>query len=106
MHTFIDSPIGTLLATADERGRLTGLHMQDGRHPAPVPSEGRRDDSAFAELRTQLAEYFAGHRREFSLELAPAGGEFERRVWAALREIPYGETASYGEIARRIGAPG
>ncbi|HZU40850.1 MAG TPA: methylated-DNA--[protein]-cysteine S-methyltransferase [Solirubrobacteraceae bacterium] len=102
----IDSPLGPLLATADADGRLTRLHMQGGRDPLSVRPGWRREDGAFFELRAQLGEYFAGRRREFSLELAPAGSEFELRVWAALREIPYGETASYGEIARRVGAPG
>lgn len=106
MYTIIDSPLGPLLATADEAGRLTGLHMQAGRHPMPIAPGRRRDDERFANLREQLGEYFAGRRDAFELELAPAGSEFELRVWAALLEIPYGETASYGEIAERIGAPG
>lgn len=53
----------------------------------------------------QLAEYFAGRRREFHLPLAPAGTAFQMRVWQALRAIPYGETRSYGELARAIGSP-
>ena len=54
----------------------------------------------------QLAAYFAGQLREFDLPLAPCGTPFQRRVWAALRDIPYGETRSYGEIARAVGCPG
>ena len=106
MYTFIDSPLGPLLATADSSGRLTRLHMQNGRHPHPVDPTWPHDDEPFAELRAQLEEYFAGARHTFELALAPAGGEFELRVWTALCEIPYGATASYGEIAERIGAPG
>lgn len=54
----------------------------------------------------ELREYFAGTRREFTLPLAPAGTPFQQEVWAALREIPYGETRTYGQIAARIGRPG
>lgn len=64
------------------------------------------DDSAFPDAALQLEEYFAGERREFDLDLDPAGTTFQRRVWAALLTIPYGQTRSYGEIARQIEAPG
>lgn len=57
------------------------------------------------EAEKQLSEYFAGTRREFALPLAPVGTEFQRKVWDALRTIPYGETRSYGEIAAQIGNP-
>ncbi len=80
--------------------------MQDGRHPVVPGADWERDDEAFAELRRQLGEYFTGARREFDLPLAPRGSEFQVRVWDALREIPYGETESYGELAERIGHPG
>jgi methylated-DNA-[protein]-cysteine S-methyltransferase len=56
-------------------------------------------------VRDQLGEYFAGERTDFDLRLAASGNAFERRVWRALEEIPYGETVSYGEVARRIGRP-
>ena len=59
-----------------------------------------------AEATTQLREYFAGTRTSFELPLQMHGNTFEQRVWAALRTIPYGETASYGEIAAQIDAPG
>jgi methylated-DNA-[protein]-cysteine S-methyltransferase len=80
--------------------------MQAGRNPVPIQPRWQRDDDAFAETRRQLEEYFAGERTSFDLPLDMHGHEFERRVWAALRQIPYGETVSYGEIAERIGAPG
>jgi methylated-DNA-[protein]-cysteine S-methyltransferase len=63
---------------------------------------GRPDDDVFAVLRDQLTEYFAGERRAFDLPLALRGTEWELRVWRALLEIPYGETRSYGEIARGV----
>jgi methylated-DNA-[protein]-cysteine S-methyltransferase len=104
LYTTFPSPLGTLLLVGDGRV-LTRLDMQDAPRPVRVGARWRRVDDAFAEVRRQLDEYFAGQRREFDVPLAPAGSEFERRVWAALLEIPYGETASYGEIARRVGAP-
>jgi methylated-DNA-[protein]-cysteine S-methyltransferase len=102
-----DSPLGELLAVGDG-AVLTGLYMQDGRRAVDVPAEWERDERPFAELRAQLGQYFTGARREFDLDLAlaPRGSEFQRRVWEALRAIGYGETASYGELAERIGRPG
>ena len=64
------------------------------------------DDDAFADAVAQLEAYFAGDLLEFDLELDLIGTEFQRRVWAALLTIPYGETRSYGEIAQQIGSPG
>lgn len=104
-YTLIDSPLGPLLAVGDGQA-LTRLDMQLGRRAHPIDPRWRRDDDAFSDLAQQLEEYFTGRRHDFDLELAPRGGEFELRVWRALCEIPYGETASYGEIARRVGAPG
>jgi methylated-DNA-[protein]-cysteine S-methyltransferase len=103
-YTTIDTPVGELLASADAAGRVTGLHFLDGRTPAT--DAWVRDERALAPLRAQLTQYFAGERREFELELAPRGSAFQLQVWHALRAIPYGETASYGEIAAAVGAPG
>jgi methylated-DNA-[protein]-cysteine S-methyltransferase len=64
------------------------------------------DDARFTQVASQLDEYFAGQRTSFDLALRPQGGAFEQLVWAELLRIPYGETASYGEIAERIGHPG
>jgi methylated-DNA-[protein]-cysteine S-methyltransferase len=101
-YTTFDTPVGTLLATADGAS-LTGLSFCSGRRPAVAAAlEGRRDNHVFARLRAQLTEYFAGERRGFDLPLAPRGTEWELRVWRALLEIPYGETRSYGEIAREV----
>ncbi|HEX6325679.1 MAG TPA: methylated-DNA--[protein]-cysteine S-methyltransferase [Jiangellaceae bacterium] len=104
--TTTDSPIGPLLLTADDGG-LTRLYMEVRKHgPDEVQPEWRRDDSAFTEACRQLDEYFAGQRTEFDLPLNPAGTPFQRRVWEALKTIPYGEIRSYGEIAEQIGRPG
>ncbi|MEO8889634.1 MAG: methylated-DNA--[protein]-cysteine S-methyltransferase [Jatrophihabitantaceae bacterium] len=103
-YTYADSPLGELLFTGDHGG-LTGLYLQTTRYPVHVGSDWIRDDKSFADVRAQMAEYFAGTRREFDLRLNAGGSGFQVRVWAALRQIPYGETASYGQIAARLGSP-
>ncbi len=104
-HTIVDSPIGPLTLVADDAA-LSGCYMAVHRHGPAREEFGVRDDTGFEEAARQLAEYFAGDRTEFDLELRMAGTPFQRKVWAALREIPYGETESYGELAERIGEPG
>jgi methylated-DNA-[protein]-cysteine S-methyltransferase len=99
----IDSPVG-LLTLAGKDGRLMHLRMVDQTYE-PSHNGWRPDDDAFADAVAQLEAYFAGHRTDFELDLNLVGTEFQRRVWAALQTIPYGETRSYGEIARQIGAP-
>jgi methylated-DNA-[protein]-cysteine S-methyltransferase len=101
LYTSFDSPIGELLALGDER-TLHGLYMQEGRTAISVHPDWEPADEAFAEVRGQLAEYFAGERTVFDVPLEMAGSPFQRRVWRALQDIPYGTTTSYGEIARRI----
>ncbi|HEU0019890.1 MAG TPA: methylated-DNA--[protein]-cysteine S-methyltransferase [Thermoleophilaceae bacterium] len=103
LYTTVDSPIGELLLTGDGHA-LHGLYMQAGR-PKRIRPEWERSDEAFAAVAQQLAEYFAGERREFDVPLVLNGPPFQRQAWHALREIPYGETVSYGEQARRIGQP-
>jgi methylated-DNA-[protein]-cysteine S-methyltransferase len=105
-YTTIDSPVGELLASADAAGRITGLHFLDGHRLPARDSSWARDEDALAPLRRQLEEYFAGERSEFELDLAPSGSPFQLDVWRALCAIPYGETASYGEIAAAVGQPG
>ena len=105
IYTTLDSPIGELLLVGDGEA-LQGLYMQEGRLPVKIHPSWEKADEPFAPVRNQLGEYFAGERTDFDLRLAAAAGNsFERRVWRALEEIPYGETVSYGEIARRIGMP-
>jgi methylated-DNA-[protein]-cysteine S-methyltransferase len=95
----IPSPIGNLELAGDGEV-LTGLAMVGDATPSSAPHRGE-----FTLVREQLDAYFAGSLTRFDLALAPTGSPFEQRVWAALQEIPYGETESYGELARRIGAP-
>ena len=96
------SPIGPLELRA-EGGALTGLHFHD-EAPPPTPDNGE-SVPVLVEARRQLEEYFAGDRHEFDLPLAGVGTAFQQRVWDELKEIPFGETASYGEIAQRLGMP-
>jgi methylated-DNA-[protein]-cysteine S-methyltransferase len=103
----VASPIGPLTLVA-AGGALAGVYMDAQRHlPAVVasarPASQGLDAIPLAAAASQLAEYFAGRRTEFDLPVEMAGTDFQRRVWAALREIPYGETVSYGELARELG---
>jgi methylated-DNA-[protein]-cysteine S-methyltransferase len=100
----MESPVGRL-TLAGAGGRLQHLRMVDQTYE-PNRTDWTRDDSAFADAVAQLDEYFRGQRREFDLELDFGGTAFQRRVWTALLTIPYGETRSYGEIAKHIDAPG
>ena len=102
--TRFGSPIGELLLTASESA-LTGVWFPGkGRVTAAAPDDGREPaNGILVRACEQLAEYFAGSRTTFAIPLAPAGTPFQRRVWDALRAIPYGTTLSYGELARRLG---
>ncbi|UYP18731.1 methylated-DNA--[protein]-cysteine S-methyltransferase [Rhodococcus sp. Z13] len=103
-HTLIDSPIGelTLVATDDV---LSGVYMAE-HHPAPDRTGfGPRADADFAEAATQFGEYFAGDRTRFTLPLAPVGTAFQLQVWEALRQIEYGTTRTYSQIALAVGRP-
>jgi methylated-DNA-[protein]-cysteine S-methyltransferase len=104
LYTTIESPIGELLAVGDGRA-LHGLYMQEGRTAIVVPTGWEEAGEPFADVRAQLADYFAGDRQVFDLPLTMTGSPFQRRVWRALQDIPYGETISYGELAGRIGVP-
>jgi len=95
----VPSPLGTLSLAVDDDGRLVEIRL-DGSLP-----DGQRAVRGGGAARTQLDEYFAGRRREFTLELAPSGTPFQLQVWQALRAIPFGVLCSYGDIARAIGRP-
>jgi methylated-DNA-[protein]-cysteine S-methyltransferase len=105
LHTVMDSPVGVLTLVATD-GVLSGLFMVDQRHRPPTQAFGDPDPTPFPEVVEQLEAYFAGGRTSFDLDLAAEGTPFQREVWAALRRIPYGHTASYGQIAAGIGRPG
>lgn len=103
-YTHLDSPLGPLLI-AGQDDALTFIGLPEGRSAVQPASSWRRDDGLWAEARRQLTAYFAGALTEFELHLRPAGTPFQQQVWRALREIPYGETRSYGQVAAAIGRP-
>jgi methylated-DNA-[protein]-cysteine S-methyltransferase len=101
-HTVTGSPIGPLTPVAED-GALVGLFMDlPGRDP-DAATLGDRDDAAFGDVLRQLDEYFAGERTAFDLRLRPSGNDLQLAVWRLMAEIPYGETRSYGSLARRLG---
>ncbi|MGE2837061.1 methylated-DNA--[protein]-cysteine S-methyltransferase [Mycobacterium sp. SMC-4] len=100
----MESPVG-LLTLAGVDNRLSHLRMVDQTYE-PDRASWEPDPTAFGEAVEQLERYFAGELQQFDLELDMAGTPFQRRVWEALLAIPYGQTRSYGEIAKHIGAPG
>jgi methylated-DNA-[protein]-cysteine S-methyltransferase len=103
VYRTMDSPVGVLtLAGTDDR--LQHLRMTEQTYE-PDRDGWTFDGGAFAEAVAQLEKYFAGDLRQFDLDLDLVGTPFQRRIWEALTTIPYGETRSYGEIARHIGAP-
>ncbi len=110
VYTIIDSPLGELLlvgvASPSAKGgtALASLSLPGQKGAATVQPGWRRDPAAFEEIARQLTSYFEGGLRRFDIEYVDGGTEFQRRVWQALEEIPYGATATYGEIAQRVGA--
>ena len=103
----ISSPVGALRLIASDSALVAVLWANEP--PGRVPTEASEADAAhpiLAETERQLAEYFAGTRRAFDLPLEFRGTAFQRRVWTALLSIPFGETRSYGEIARQLGDAG
>jgi methylated-DNA-[protein]-cysteine S-methyltransferase len=94
-----------MAAWVDEAGRLLRLHLR-AAGAENVDSEAEQDSARLDMVQRQVTEYCEGRRRDFDLELAPEGPEFEMSVWQALRAIPFGATTSYGAVARVIGQPG
>jgi len=107
-HVVVDSPIGPLTLVT-ESGKLVGLYMSVAEHEPDGVTLGAPttidSDPVLAAAASQLVGYFAGTLTSFDLPLALAGTNFQRTVWTALQAIPYGESISYGEVARRIGLP-
>lgn len=105
-YTNYDSPVGKLLLAASDKG-LAGIYFEQHRH-FKGSAGWQQDDGhvVLLQVRQQLQEYFAGQRRQFDLPLdLSAGTPFQQSVWQALLDIPFGATASYGELAKRIGKP-
>lgn len=101
------SPVGELTLVADDRGLAAILWENDKPDRVRLGALSEKSDHpVLVETERQLGEYFAGDRRIFDVPLSFAGTDFQKRVWAALLAIPFGETRSYGEIADQLGAPG
>jgi methylated-DNA-[protein]-cysteine S-methyltransferase len=98
----VPSPIGPLTVVRDG-DVLLRLYLEP---PSAGTDLGPRDDAACAEVREQLDEYFGGDRETFDLALRPVGSDFELAVWRELAHIPYGETHTYGAVAKAVGEPG
>ena len=105
-HRIIDSPLGPLTLVADASGVLCALYNDQQKYYPDAAALGERDDTIAADAVTQVGEYFAGTRSAFSVATAAVGTAFQHQVWAALGEIPAGQTRTYGEVATALGKPG
>ncbi len=103
-YTHVESPVGDLLVAGTEEA-LHFLSFPTGHKAFRPRPEWRRDDAPFQEVRRQLDAYFAGDLRRFELALHLSGTEFQNSVWRSLADIPFGQTRSYGQIARSVGRP-
>lgn len=103
-YTTMESPVGTLRLVAEELG-LRMVWFVRGRQNEKPRAEWKEDAAFFADVKRQLSAYFAGELQEFEIPLLMLGTEFQKRVWKALLAIPYGETMSYGQLAKKIGEP-
>lgn len=103
-HTVLESPLGALTLVGDGEA-LSGVYFEDHLRGPSAQSLGQFEESAFAQARQQLTEYFQGKRRTFDVPLTPRGDSFQQRVWRLLEQIPYGETRSYGRLAGELGDP-
>jgi methylated-DNA-[protein]-cysteine S-methyltransferase len=101
-HTTIDSPVGELTLVARD-GSLTGVYFPHHWYRPDPATFGDRDDAGFGETKRQLAEYFDGDREQFDLPLDPRGDAFQHRVWELINRIPYGQTTTYGDLAKELG---
>jgi methylated-DNA-[protein]-cysteine S-methyltransferase len=105
-YDFYESPQGRMLLVAQEDG-LTGVYFDGQKYLPQLDAEWRRDASAtLVRAKRELAEYFGRERKRFDIPLAPEGTPFQKAVWKAISGVSFGETISYGELARRAGSPG
>ena len=103
-YTWTDSPLGRILLSGDERG-LSRVQLETESRSVTPDEDAVEDAALFRDAVEQLRAYFAGELRRFTLKLNPQGTDFQQRAWAELRKIPYGQTITYGEQARRLGDP-
>ena len=105
-YRYYDSPLGQILLTASEI-KLTGLHFVGEKYYPGISAEWRleKEHTLLNSTMVQLAEYFSGTRKQFDVPLAPQGTDFQRQVWKSLTALPYGTTATYGQLAVNVGSP-
>jgi methylated-DNA-[protein]-cysteine S-methyltransferase len=104
-HDIVDSPLGPITLTA-ENDILSGLHFSAHRRGPSIEQLGPRRPSGLRAVTAWLDAYFAGEQPDFDLALVMRGTDFQQTVWSALRDIPFGATQTYGDLAARIGRPG
>jgi len=102
-----ETPLGTMFAVATD-GAITRLDFTDAKYVAKLSDDAVEDtrDPLLAKCAKQIAEYFAGERDTFDLPVAPHGTQFQENVWREIARVPFGETITYSELAKRAGAPG
>jgi len=103
-YCYCQSPIGRLLLIGED-GLLEELHFPNTAEKTVIEDNWRHNEECFADVLQQLGEYFAGNRQNFEVKLHLQGTDFQHSVWQELQRVPYGKTASYGEIAERIDNP-
>lgn len=103
-YDFIETKLGLVIIAKQDKS-LCNVTFQDGKKLNPLPGNWVRSREKLAEATRQMKEYFSGQRYQFDFPLAPAGTEFQQKVWKVLTEIPYGKTITYGELAKRVGKP-
>jgi methylated-DNA-[protein]-cysteine S-methyltransferase len=103
-YSWFESPVGPLLLAGTKAG-LQLVSFSAGTRTKNVDVEWHEDSAVFTEVVGQLKSYFAGERKAFDLPLVLEGTEFQKKVWTALQDIPYGETVSYKALAQRVGSP-
>lgn len=104
-YTYVETPVGTLMLAGCPDHGLRHIAFQCGKGAMAPEPEWKASKAPFREASRQLAEYFRGRRTRFELRLNPEGTPFQRAVWNALADIPFGETRSYGDVARAVGRP-
>jgi len=104
-YTYVDTPVGTLMLVGCPDHGLRHVSFQCGKGALAPEPDWRPSKEPFRDVERQLIEYFRGRRTRFGLRLNPKGTPFQMSVWKALQQISYGETRSYGEIARAVGRP-
>jgi methylated-DNA-[protein]-cysteine S-methyltransferase len=104
LTSIVESPVGPLTMIARD-GVLTNVSMHEQRHSSPPPVDAVTDDTWFKDVAERLHAYFVGELTSFDIDMNLHGTPFQRSVWSQLCDIPYGETISYGELARRLGNP-